>query len=87
LLARIRLALRRTERQKTTPSVLTVGDMRIDLVRRQVTRARSEVRLTPTEYAFIRNCPRHQVGEATRALWLARRPGYSPASVLVGLGV
>jgi two-component system KDP operon response regulator KdpE len=53
LLVRICVAVRRTERQKATPSVLTVGDMRIDLVRRRVTRAGSEVRLTPTEYASL----------------------------------
>ena len=38
-------------------------------------------------FLFIRNCPRRQVREATRALSLAQRSGYSPASALVGPGV
>ena len=53
LLARIRVALRRTERREATPAVIMVGDLRIDLARRLVTSAGREVRLTPTEYTLL----------------------------------
>jgi two-component system, OmpR family, KDP operon response regulator KdpE len=69
LLARIRAMLRRTERQKVTPSLITVGDVRIDLLRRQVTRAGSEVRLTPTEYTLLITLAAH-AGRVLTHQWL-----------------
>jgi len=69
LLARIRVALRRTERQKATPSVLAGGDVRIDLVRRQVTRAGSEVRLTATKYTLLTRLAAHP-GHVFTYQWL-----------------
>jgi len=78
LLARIRAMLRRIERQKATPSAITVGDMRIDLVRRQVTRAGSEVRLTPTEYTLLFTLAAH-AGRVLTHQWLLTQvwgPGY-----------
>jgi two-component system KDP operon response regulator KdpE len=53
LLARIRVALRRGERQQPAPVVIAVHDLRIDLARRQVLRGGAEVRLTPTEYTLL----------------------------------
>jgi two-component system KDP operon response regulator KdpE len=78
LLARIRAMLRRTERQKVTPSLITVGDVRIDLLRRQVTRAGSEVRLTPTEYTLLITLAAH-AGRVLTHQWLLTQvwgPGY-----------
>jgi two-component system KDP operon response regulator KdpE len=60
LLARVRVALRRSEHLLSTPAVITIGDLRIDLARRQVVVCGAEVRLTPTEYTLL-------VGLATNA--------------------
>jgi len=55
LLARMRVALRHAE-QATLPTgeqVLELGDLRIDLARREVTKAGREVHLTPIEYKLL----------------------------------
>jgi len=52
LLARLRAALRRT-RPSTLP-VVEIGDLRIDLERREVTMGGAEVALTPIEYDLLR---------------------------------
>jgi two-component system KDP operon response regulator KdpE len=55
LLARIRVALRRSSRsgqEGTDPSV-TVGDLRLDLAKRQVFVKDTEVHLTPNEYKLF----------------------------------
>jgi two-component system KDP operon response regulator KdpE len=52
LLARLRAVLRRS--RVVDRPVLSVGDVEIDLARRVVTKAGSEVRLTPTEYDLLR---------------------------------
>ncbi len=53
LLARIRVALRHAAGQAVTPA-LEVGDLRIDLERRRVTRGGEEIHLTPTEYEVLK---------------------------------
>lgn len=53
LLARVRVSLRRAERTQAAPPVVEVGELRIDMLRRNVTRAGNEVRLTPTEYNLL----------------------------------
>src|SRR5205085_4568988 len=53
LLARIRAALRRAERQRIMPKEIVSDDLRIDLVCRQITRAGVDIRLTPTEYTLL----------------------------------
>lgn len=53
LMARLRAALRRT-RQTMDEPVFTIGELRVDLSRRQVTVAGKEVHLTPTEYDLLR---------------------------------
>lgn len=53
LLARIRVALRRSAQRLTTPAVVGAGDIRIDLSRRLVTVGGADVRLTPTEYSLL----------------------------------
>jgi two-component system KDP operon response regulator KdpE len=57
LLARIRAVLRRG-READVPRVV-VGDIAIDLERRVVTKAGTEVRLTATEYGLLRVLARH----------------------------
>ena len=52
LLARLRAALRRT--RTSSQPVIEVGDLRIDLERRQVTVGDREVFLTPIEYDLLR---------------------------------
>lgn len=53
LLARMRVALRRTSQSKVEP-VFVVDDLAVDLGRRLVTIAGDEVQLTPTEYDLLR---------------------------------
>ena len=55
LLARIRVALRRAALPAGDPSnpVYQAGPLRVDLVRRRVTRDDKEVHLTPTEYRLL----------------------------------
>lgn len=53
LLARLRVALRRRLREDGVEPVVTAGDLKIDLVRRLVTRAGAPVRLSPREYDLL----------------------------------
>lgn len=55
LLARVRVALRHAAQASDTPSepVFTVGDLRVDLARRQVWAGSTEVRLTPIEFSLL----------------------------------
>jgi two-component system, OmpR family, KDP operon response regulator KdpE len=54
LLARLRAAVRRGEGGAADPEeVLEVGDLRIDLARRSVTRGGEPVKLTPTEWHLL----------------------------------
>ncbi len=55
LLARMRVALRRGARgPEAGDRVVRIEDVEIDLARRLVTRAGTEVHLTPTEYGLVR---------------------------------
>jgi two-component system KDP operon response regulator KdpE len=54
LLARIRVALRHTSASREPErSVIVVGELKIDLVRRLVFAGEREVHLTPTEYKLL----------------------------------
>jgi len=53
LLARMRVALRRSSQSKLEP-VVCAGDLSVDLGHRVVTVAEGEVQLTPTEYDLLR---------------------------------
>ncbi len=55
LLARVRVALRHAALPANAPlrPVFAVGNLRVDLVRRQVFRDTKEVHLTPTEYKLL----------------------------------
>ena len=61
LLARMRVALRHTARttQESGDAVFTVGDLRVDLARRQVYVANQEVHLTPIEYKLLTTLVRY----------------------------
>src|SRR6202453_293073 len=58
LLARILATLRRTRpaeaAAEAAPSVITIGDVQVDLIGQRVRRAGAEVHLTPTEFALLR---------------------------------
>jgi two-component system OmpR family response regulator len=58
LLARIRALLRRGVRER--PTVLSVGDLRLDPATRQVTRGDDDIALTPREYALLEYLMRRQ---------------------------
>lgn len=53
LLARVRAVLRRINTTSSSRSVVQLGDVRIDLGARAVSRSGAEVRLTPTEWALL----------------------------------
>ena len=61
LLARMRVAQRHARRggAEATAPILEFGDLRIDLVRREVSRAGAEVRLTPIEYKLLTLLAQH----------------------------
>ncbi|MDE2404565.1 MAG: response regulator transcription factor [Sphingomonadales bacterium] len=61
VLARIRSALRTRLGVETSQPLVTIGDLEIDLARRQVRKGGREIHLTPREYALIAE--------------LAKRPG------------
>jgi two-component system KDP operon response regulator KdpE len=57
LLARITATLRRTRpavAPESTPTVINIGDLKMDLAAQQVTRGGLAVHLTPTEFALLR---------------------------------
>lgn len=82
LLARIRAALRREQARPDESPVLRAGDLVIDLAARRVIRAGSEVHLTPTEYAVLRELATNadRVLTHRQLLKAAFGPGYEDAS-------
>jgi two-component system KDP operon response regulator KdpE len=60
LLARIRVALRHSARTDSGASQFAMGDVRVDLVRRVVTKAQQEVHLTPIEYKLLATLIKHE---------------------------
>ena len=78
LMARLRAAVRRNQEVAPETTVVEVGDLVIDLARKRVARAGSDLRLTPTEWGFLellarnvgRLVPRQQI---LREVW---GPGY-----------
>jgi two-component system, OmpR family, KDP operon response regulator KdpE len=73
LLARIRVALRRSVQQVPEP-VFSSGDLVVDLTRRRVTVRGAEVQLTPTEYDLLRLLVTHAGkvlthGQILRQIW------------------
>jgi two-component system, OmpR family, KDP operon response regulator KdpE len=76
LLARILATLRRTRPTEpggeTASSVITIGDLRIDLTKQQVWLADAEVHLTPTEFALLRELTLNRGKLLSRAHLLRR---------------
>jgi len=78
LLARIRVALRHAERRQVPLAQIAIGELLIDLARRRVTRAGTDVRLTPTEYELL-TVLATQAGRVLTHSWLLQHvwgPGY-----------
>jgi two-component system, OmpR family, KDP operon response regulator KdpE len=72
LLARARAALRRSAPETPGPSVVTVGDLEIDLGRRLVTLDGERVHLTKTEYSLLEAMVTNP-GKLLTHQWLLRR--------------
>ena len=79
LLARLRAAVRRAEPVRPEEPVVTAGELRIDLARRQVSRAGADVRLSPTEWALLEVLVRNRGRLVDRKLLLHEvwGPAYS----------
>jgi two-component system, OmpR family, KDP operon response regulator KdpE len=80
LLARILATLRRTRpaeaTAETVPSVITIGDVQIDLTGQRVRLAGAEVHLTPTEFALLRELALNRGKLLSRAHLLRRVWGH-----------
>jgi two-component system KDP operon response regulator KdpE len=80
LLARITATLRRTRPPETpaeiVPSVITIGDVEVDLAGQQVRRGGVPVHLTPTEFALLRELAVNRGKLLTRAHLLRRVWGH-----------
>ncbi|HEV2629265.1 MAG TPA: winged helix-turn-helix domain-containing protein [Pseudolabrys sp.] len=59
LMARMRTALRHRMQRKAEPPILRIDDLEIDAVRHRVTRAGTELRLTPKEFELLSFLARH----------------------------
>ena len=73
LMARMRVALRHATQPAGEP-IFEVGDLRMDIARRQVTICEAEVALTPTEYDLLRVLVQHAGkvlthGQLLRLVW------------------
>ena len=77
LLARMRVALRHAALPADAPPapLFEVGDLRVDLVRRQVMRDGEEVHLTPTVYRLLAALRHKLEHDPTRPRVLATEPG------------
>ncbi len=83
LLARMRVAIRHASRVNPEgDQVVRAGDVEIDLAKRVVTRAGTEVHLTPTEYGLLRYLAQHAGRVITRGQLLraVMGPGYEDAT-------
>ncbi|WP_445255523.1 response regulator [Nocardioides aurantiacus] len=78
LLARLRAAVRRAEHEAPGEALVVVGPLSIDLARKRVARDGTDVRLSPTEWAFLEVLARH-VGRLVSRQQVLREvwgPGY-----------
>jgi two-component system KDP operon response regulator KdpE len=60
LLARIRVALRHSARSESGASQFAMGNVKVDLVRRRITKGDAEVHLTPVEYKLLSTLIKHE---------------------------
>ena len=72
LYARIRALARRPAAVDAAPTELVVGDLRMDLLRRAVTRAGAAIDLLPTEWRLLEYMMRHPGQVLTRTMLLER---------------
>lgn len=82
LLARMRAVRRRATPEADGESVLSFGELEIDLVKKLVTLDEARVHLTPTEYRLL-ECMATNPGKLLTHAWLLRRvwgPGYGTES-------
>jgi two-component system KDP operon response regulator KdpE len=81
LLARMRAMMRRSGHSEEDAPVVRVGDTTVDLAARRVTRAGSDVRLTPTEWHLLEVLVRHpgRLLSQKRLLREVWGPGYETA--------
>jgi two-component system, OmpR family, KDP operon response regulator KdpE len=84
LLARMRVALRHAQQATDADEepIFAVGDLKVDLLRRQVTVANEEVHLTPIEYNLLKVLVQHagKVVTQTQLLKEVWGPAYSAES-------
>jgi DNA-binding response OmpR family regulator len=83
LLARLRVLLRRGQDGRET--VLRLGDLEMDLLRRRVVRGEREIDLTQREFELLEYLLRHKNGTVSRAMlgrdvW--REPAYALTNVI-----
>ena len=76
LLARIRAALRKQTNQKKEESVLTCGDLTVDVSRHRVTRGGKEIELTSREFSLLQYFMENKTIVLTRDQLLERVWGY-----------
>ncbi len=76
LLARVRALLRRAT-ASAEPAQLDVGDLHIDLLSRQVTRAGTPIDLRPREFALLEYLARHAGQVVSKTMILSRIWNYS----------
>jgi len=75
LVARVRAVLRRAQGEVTPPPVIRVGDLTVDLERREVRVGDRLVHLTPTEFALLATMARHPGRVFTRLQLLEQIQG------------
>jgi two-component system, OmpR family, response regulator len=77
LLARIQALIRRATQTSTEPTRLTVGDLTLDLLSREVTRAGQKVELQPREFSLLEYLMRHPGRTVTKTMVLEHVWDYS----------
>jgi two-component system OmpR family response regulator len=76
LSARLEVLLRRQRRAETRETVLTAGDLKMDLVTREVRRGGRELKLLPTEFKLLELLLRHSGQVLTRSMIFESVWGY-----------
>ena len=84
LLARVRAMLRRAVDRPTPDAVVELGELRVDLARRRVTRGSTEIHLTPIEYDLLRTLVAHPGKVLTHKAIIQEvwGPGYGESHLL-----
>jgi two-component system copper resistance phosphate regulon response regulator CusR len=78
LLARVRVLLRRGRKDRET--VLSVGNLEMDLIERRVTRGGMQISLTPREFDVLEYFLRHKNEMLGRDVW--KEPNYAMTNVI-----